>query len=65
MLADLAFPWRAAVRVEKVSDGGQGIHVLARTVAASASCPRCGTASPRVHARYQRRVRIYRLMAVV
>jgi hypothetical protein len=23
-LADLAFPWRAAVRVEKVSDGEQG-----------------------------------------
>ncbi len=55
-LADLVFPWRAAVRVEKVSDGEHDIHVRACAVAASATCPGCGTASLRVHARYQRRV---------
>ncbi|WP_433619598.1 hypothetical protein ACQP2P_03060 [Dactylosporangium sp. CA-139114] len=55
-LADLLFPWRAAIRVEKVSDDGQSIHVRTRTVATSAICPTCGTASPRVHARYQRQV---------
>jgi transposase len=54
--ADLVFPWRAAVQLEKVSDDGQSIHVRTRTVATSALCPGCGTASPRVHARYQRRV---------
>jgi hypothetical protein len=62
-LADLAFPWWAAVQVEKVSDGERGAHVLARTIAAYATCPGCGTASPRVHARYQRRWRIYRPVA--
>jgi transposase len=54
--ADLVFPWRAAVQLEKISDDGQGIHVRTRAVAASAICPGCGTASPRVHARYRRRV---------
>jgi transposase len=55
-LTDLAFPWRAAVQLEKISDDGQGIHVRTRAIAASAICPGCGTASPRVHARYRRRV---------
>ena len=55
-LADLVFPWRAAVQMEKISDDGQGIHVRTRAVATSATCPGCGTASPRVHARYQRRL---------
>jgi transposase len=55
-LADLVFPWRAAVRVEKVSDGEREIQVRTRAVATSAVCPGCGTASKRVHARYQRRV---------
>ena len=55
-LADLVFPWRAAVRVETVSDGEREIQVRTRAVATSAVCPGCGTASKRVHARYQRRV---------
>jgi transposase len=48
--------WRAAARVEKVSNGEREIQIHTRTVATSAVCPGCGTASPRVHARYQRRV---------
>jgi transposase len=55
-LTDLVFPWRAAVQREKVSDDGQSIHIRTRTVATSAICPGCGTASPRVHAGCQRRV---------
>lgn len=33
-LADLVFPWRAAVQLEKISDDGQGIHVRTRAIPA-------------------------------
>jgi transposase len=35
---------------------GETILVAARTVAASAVCPGCGTVSDRVHGRYERRL---------
>jgi transposase len=39
-----------------VSRSGRSVRVVARTTAASARCPDCGTVSRRVHSRYERRL---------
>ena len=49
-------PHLAGVRVEHVSRSGRSVRVAARTTAASARCPDCGTVSRRVHSRYERRL---------
>jgi transposase len=42
--------------VDAVEQGGSGIRIKARTTAALVVCPSCGTASRRVHSRYERRI---------
>jgi transposase len=49
-------PHLAGVQVEQVSRSGRLVRVSARTTAASATCPGCGTLSRRVHSRYERRL---------
>lgn len=46
----------AGLVVESIALDGDRVRVLARSCAASASCPYCGRASRRVHSRYQRRL---------
>ena len=49
-------PHLAGVIVEKVTVAAGLLLVTARTKAAAAVCPKCGTASGRVHSRYSRRL---------
>jgi transposase len=49
-------PHLGGVQVEQVSRSGRSVRVAARTTAASAGCPDCGTVSRRVHERYERRL---------
>ena len=44
------------MQVEQVSRSGRTVRIAARTAAASAACPGCGTVSRRVHSRYERRL---------
>lgn len=44
------------VAVDAVELGGSGIRIRARTTPGLVVCPGCGTASHRVHSRYERRV---------
>lgn len=43
--------------IDRVLTNGQQVLVLGHTTASSASCPRCGCPSRRVHSYYQRQVR--------
>ena len=49
-------PHLAGVTVEEVTVAVGVLLVTARAKAAAAACPKCGTASGRVHSRYSRRL---------
>jgi transposase len=49
-------PHLAGVQLERVSRSGRSVRVAAKATAASARCPDCGTASRRVHSKYERRL---------
>jgi transposase len=49
-------PHLAGVIIEEVAVAAGLLLVVARAKAATAACPKCGTASGRVHSRYQRRL---------
>jgi transposase len=50
------FPHLAGLRVERVEPAGGGVVIAARSLAAGAACPGCGTWSSRVHSGYVRQV---------
>lgn len=50
----MLWPHLTGVRVEAVSAVGSVVRIEARTNAAAAACPSCGTVSGRVHSRYDR-----------
>ena len=52
----ILLPHLAGVIVEEVTVAAGLLLVLARARAATAACPGCGTASGRVHSRYERRL---------
>jgi transposase len=52
----LLLPHLADVEVETVSLAAGPVRIMARTKAAQAGCPECGTVSRRVHSRYERRL---------
>jgi len=52
----ILLPHLAGVIVEEVVVAAGLLLVMARARAAEAACPRCGTASARVHSRYSRRL---------
>lgn len=49
-------PHLAGVIIEEVAVAAGLLLILARAKAATAACPKCGTASGRVHSRYHRRL---------
>jgi len=49
-------PHLAGVEVGEISRVGRSVRVTARATGSSAACPGCGTASRRVHSRYERRL---------
>ena len=53
-LLALLFPHLAVLRVDRVEDTGDAVVIFASCRAASASCPRCGQESSRVHGGYSR-----------
>src|SRR5690348_6039794 len=53
-LLALLFPHLAGLRVDRVEDTGTAVVIRASCQAASASCPRCGQESSRVHGGYSR-----------
>ena len=52
----ILLPHLAGVIVEEVAVAAGLLLVVARSKAATAACPQCGTASARVHSRYERRL---------
>jgi transposase len=52
----ILLPHLAGVIIEEVAVAAGLLLVLARARAATAACPKCGTASGRIHSRYQRRL---------
>jgi transposase len=52
----IALPHLAGVLIERVESGPEVTFLSARSLAAGASCPRCGTLSTSVRSRYQRSV---------
>lgn len=52
----LFLPHLKDLRIEAVIDGGDRLQITARACTAQAGCPGCGTASARVHGRYERRL---------
>jgi transposase len=50
------FPHLAGLRVHRVEEAGEAVVISASCRAATASCPRCGQESSRVHGRYWRLV---------
>ena len=53
---EMLLPHLAAVTVEKAEISGDCVWLQARARADSASCPRCGGSSGKVHSTYQRRL---------
>ena len=53
---EMLLPHLAAVTVEKAEISGDCVWLQARAHADSASCPRCGGSSGKVHSTYQRRL---------
>lgn len=55
-LLSVLFPHLAAVRVEKVTEHGNGLLISAQVKNAEARCGGCGMLSSRIHSRYRRRL---------
>jgi transposase len=55
-LLALLFPHLSGLRVHQVDDTGDAVVISASSAASSARCPRCGSASSRVHGGYWRLV---------
>ena len=53
-LLAVLFPHLAGLRVHRVEDTGEAVMIAASCQPGSASCPRCGQASARVHGGYAR-----------
>jgi transposase len=53
-LLSLLFPQMAGLRVHRVEDAGDAVVISASCTASAACCPRCGSASSKVHGGYSR-----------
>jgi transposase len=55
-IARILFPHLAGVSVERVFLAGRTLRIRVRASGSQAACPACGTASRKVHSRYERRL---------
>jgi transposase len=50
----LLLPHLKDVHVKEVTDQGEGVLIVARTLGSEAACRRCGVSATRIHSRYRR-----------